>query len=313
MRCAAFAAAASCSGVSRRSTASLSNVCNCSNPATNSSREMDPLPSVSRTANSAETDSCSWPTPRRCIMSSVGSISPLLSASMSSNTAFALSIPAEPSAAQKQRPRCPEKTAAQACNTSFGNTADLGRGPGRPTSADPLSSPCPAAPLKPSQRQPPRTTCSELRAATALGHLDDCQPGSEWHARCGCRRRSDLPPKAQHKAAEQASARVASTPGSNPSTLEASGDALGLTTVGLRVLVTVDGQEGGGCRAANLGCLTTPTAWAWFTVLHSACPAQAELQKPLAVAQVSSCHPVFSGVRPPFAPTVITLVYDTFV
>ena len=60
----------------------------------------------------------------------------------------------------------------------------------------------------------------------------------------------------------RASARVASTPGSNPSTLEASGDALGLTTVGLRVVVTVDGQEGGGCRAANLGCLTTPTAWA---------------------------------------------------
>eukprot|EP00964_Phaeocystis_antarctica_P065723 scaffold39689_cov36-Phaeocystis_antarctica.AAC.2 len=52
----------------------------------------------------------------------------------------------------------------------------------------------------------------------------------------------------------------------NPSTLEASGDALWLTTVGLRVLATVDGQEGGGCRAANLGCLTTPTAWAWSTV-----------------------------------------------
>ncbi len=64
----------------------------------------------------------------------------------------------------------------------------------------------------------------------------------------------------------RASARVASTPGSNPSTLEASGDALGLTTVGLRVVVTVDGQEGGGCRAANLGYLTTPTAWAWSTV-----------------------------------------------
>ena len=48
-------------------------------------------------------------------------------------------------------------------------------------------------------------------------------------------------------------------------------------------------------------------------MVHSACPALAELQNPLAVAQVSSCHPVFSGVRTPFAPTVITLVYDTFV
>ena len=55
-------------------------------------------------------------------------------------------------------------------------------------------------------------------------------------------------------------------PRGNPSTLEASGDALWLTTMGLRVFATVDGQEGGGCRAANLGCLTTPTAWAWFTV-----------------------------------------------
>eukprot|EP00964_Phaeocystis_antarctica_P015249 scaffold8423_cov94-Phaeocystis_antarctica.AAC.2 len=64
----------------------------------------------------------------------------------------------------------------------------------------------------------------------------------------------------------RASARVPSTLGSNPSTLEASGDALWLTTVGLRVFATVDGQEGEGCRAANLGCLTTPTAWAWSTV-----------------------------------------------
>ena len=48
--------------------------------------------------------------------------------------------------------------------------------------------------------------------------------------------------------------------------MEVSGDALGLTTVGLHVFATVDGQEGGGCRVANLGCLTTPTVWAWFTV-----------------------------------------------
>ena len=35
-----------------------------------------------------------------------------------------------------------------------------------------------------------------------------------------------------------------------------SGDALWLAPVGLRVFATVDAQEGGGCRVANLGAAT---------------------------------------------------------
>merc|ERR1740139_388377 len=48
-------------------------------------------------------------------------------------------------------------------------------------------------------------------------------------------------------------------------------------------------------------------------MLHSANTAQGELQNPLAVAQVTSCHPVLSTSRRLFAPTLITFVSVTFV
>eukprot|EP00964_Phaeocystis_antarctica_P063190 scaffold37912_cov35-Phaeocystis_antarctica.AAC.4 len=52
-----------------------------------------------------------------------------------------------------------------------------------------------------------------------------------------------------------ASRLVAHTSGGDPSALATSGDALWLAPVGLPVFATVDAQEGGGCRVANLGCL----------------------------------------------------------
>ena len=82
------AAAASASG--------SSSACSLSNPAMNSSLDILPSPSVSSALNSTETESCSWPKPSRCITSSAGSISPLLSASMTSKIELARSpIPTE--------------------------------------------------------------------------------------------------------------------------------------------------------------------------------------------------------------------------
>eukprot|EP00964_Phaeocystis_antarctica_P060397 scaffold36024_cov75-Phaeocystis_antarctica.AAC.3 len=53
-----------------------------------------------------------------------------------------------------------------------------------------------------------------------------------------------------------ASRLVAYTSGGDPSALATSGGALWLAPVGLiRVFASVDAQEGGGCRVANLGCL----------------------------------------------------------
>ena len=124
------------------------------------------------------------------------------------------------------------------------------------------------------------TARSHGHGTLTLAHLDDCQPRSEWHERCGCvavdathgyiaqsRRRCDSPdtPRSPPQGC-RTSARDASTLEDNPSTLEASGDALGLTTVGSRVFLYVNGQDGGGVHDASLGCVTTPTTWAWFTV-----------------------------------------------
>jgi hypothetical protein len=82
----------------------------------------------------------------------------------------------------------------------------------------------------------------------------------------------------------------------------------------LRVCVTVNGQVGGGCCAANLRYLATPTAYQWhghasFTVSECTCRSYGtELENPHAVAQVSFCHPALSRSRRFFAPTLTALV-----
>ena len=56
----------------------------------------------------------------------------------------------------------------------------------------------------------------------------------------------------------RASGRDASTPGGNPSTLATLRQRDMACYWGLRVFVTVNGQDGGGCRTTNLRYLATP-------------------------------------------------------
>ena len=109
----------------------------------------------------------------------------------------------------------------------------------------------------------------------------------------------------------RASGRDASTPGGNPSTLATLRRRDMACYWALRVFVTVNGQDGGGCRATNLRFLS---GYAIGTGMHhSSYTAHAELQNPHAVAQVSFCHPVLSTSRRLFAPMLIAIVRVTFV